>query len=183
VKAFTSLSLAPPSSIRCTSLLACSCDCARRRPLHFLCRYHGHGHGHHTSHISLLSRSRLVGRRCSNPHAHHSPSTFPTQRGLHRPGCERTCVCINDSIISFLFLSGTLSTPSSRSFILYKYRRLEFTVLGHDCTLSITHGRCVRLTFTCQSLDLAPEDGLCLVTPTCSFPSSRHCIHSRSRSL
>jgi hypothetical protein len=136
------------------------------------------------THISVLSSALFPGV-AANPHARHTSSTFShlaaacTDRGAS----ERAPASTTPSSL-FFFLVGPLLQPSWESFTPYKYRpTVSVTVL-----LTIT--RSLRLTpVACDSHSPvnpsvpAQSTACCLVTRTCSFPTSRHCIHSRSRNL
>jgi hypothetical protein len=157
------------------------CDCAVRRPLHLAV----HCAGTHT-HIRSF-QSPLPWRCCQSPRPPHLLDLFPpyhldaacTDRGAR----ERAPASTTPSSL-FFFLVGPLLQPSLESFTPYKYRpTVSVTVL-----LTIT--RSLRLTpVACDSHSPvnpsvpAQSTACCLVTRTCSFPTSRHCIHSRSRNL
>jgi len=167
------------NSTSCTFLLACMRDCAVRRLLHLAvqvpCKSYISRSFQKTSSPALLPIPTLA----TPPRLLH-----PTRRGLHRPGCERTCACVNDSIISFLFLrrhsSATLDeivrslqVPSSCvvAVLLTTILSLRLTTVACDSHSSIN-----------PSVPAQSRARYCVIR-TCSFPTSRHCIHSRSRSL
>jgi hypothetical protein len=184
---FACLPLALPSreSYCKKLLLACMCDCAVRRPsLHLA----AHCAGTHT-HIRSF-QSPLPWRCCQSPRPPHLLDLFPPYHPTTSTRPALTGVRVNVRLHQrtpsslFFFLVGPLLQPSLESLTPYKYRpTVSVAVL-----LTITHS--LQLTpVACDSHSPvnpsvpAQSTACCLVTRTCSFPTSRHCIHSRSRNL
>jgi hypothetical protein len=138
--------------------------------------------------IHIRSFQEQAGRRCSNPHAHHSPSPFnqldaactaPTRVRenvrLHQRLHHLFSFSLRHSFHTLVAIIHSLQVPLT----------VAASVLAHDCTLSTTHTPCVRLTLTCQSIDLArPSRRLAACDTNLQFPdfSSPHAF-SKSKPI